>query len=402
MNHHIDIQGNFNSTELLDIFIADLLIAGPDQFMISSLSRDAKFAEAKILIVDDEPGNIHVLKRMLNSAGYHNITTTTDGRSTPEIYQSIHPDLILLDIRMPGFSGFDVMDALSILETESYLPILVLTAQLDSETRLKAIKAGAKDFVNKPFIMEEMLARINNLLEVRMLHNSLHCDKKSLQTQVVESSQVLRQYQVEIIHRLARAAEYRDNETGMHVIRISKLCERLAKGCGLSEHECHLIRHASPMHDIGKIGIPDHILLKSGKLTHEEWAVMKSHADIGALILSGSESEFLQMAEIIAGSHHERWDGNGYPRGLKEDEIPIVSRIVTVCDVFDALTSERPYKEAWTIENTVKEMESQSGKLFDPNVLQTFMDLLPEMVDIAQQFSDSSQQIMRMQPKSAS
>jgi len=272
------------------------------------------------LIVNDEPGNIHVLKRMLNSAGYHNITSTTDGRTTPDIYQTIHPDLIFLDIRMPGFSGFDVMNALKTLETESCLPILVLTAQLDTETRLKAIKASAKDFVNKPFIMDEILERINNLLEVRMPHNSLHNYKKSLQT----------------------AGEYRDNETGMHIIRISKLCERLARGVGLNDHECHLIHHASPIHDIGKIGIPDHILLKSEKLTLEEWSVMKTHADIGALILSGSESEFLQMAEIIAGSHHERWDGNGYPRGLRGEEIPLVSRIVTVCDVFYALTSDQP------------------------------------------------------------
>ncbi len=369
--------------------------------MITSLSRDAKFTEAKILIVDDEPGNIHVLERMLNSAGYRNIKSTTDGRSTPELYRSMQPDLILLDIRMPGFNGFDVMDALSTLEKESYLPILVLTAQLDTETRLRAIKAGAKDFVNKPFIMEEMLARINNLLEVRMLHNSLHNDKKSLQTKVVESSQELRQYQVEIIHRLARAAEYRDNETGMHVIRISKLCERLARGMGLSDHECNLIRHASPMHDIGKIGIPDHILLKSGRLTAKEWSIMKTHAEIGALILSGSESEFLQMAEVIAGSHHERWDGNGYPRGLKAGDIPLVSRIVAVCDVFDALTSERPYKEAWSIENAVTEMEKQSGKLFDPDVLKTFMDMLPEMVDIAQQFSDTSHQVIHTQRKTS-
>ena len=367
--------------------------------MISTLSREAKFTDAKILIVDDEQGNIHVLERMLNAVGYHNITSTTDSRSTPDLYQTMHPDLILLDIKMPGFSGFDVMNALKPLETESYLPILVLTAQLDTETRLKAIRAGAKDFVNKPFIMEEMLARINNLLEVRMLHNSVHGEKKSLETQVKASSQELHQYQVEIIHRLARAAEYRDNETGMHVIRISKLCERLARGLGLSDHECHLIRHASPMHDIGKIGIPDNILLKPGRLTAEEWAVMKTHADIGALILSGSESEFLQMAEIIAGSHHERWEGSGYPKGLKGEEIPLVSRIVTVCDVFDALLSDRPYKKSWSIENTVAEMENQSGKLFDPHVLRVFTILLPEMIAITEQFSDSSQQYVQSQRK---
>jgi putative two-component system response regulator len=155
------------------------------------------------------------------------------------------------------------------------------------------------------------------------------------------------------------------------------------------------------MHDIGKIGIPDHILLKPGKLTSEEWAVMKTHSDIGALILSGSESEFLQMAEIIAGSHHERWEGSGYPRGLKGEEIPLVSRIVTVCDVFDALTSDRPYKKAWSIEDAVAEMESQSGKLFDPDILRVFMDLLPEMVGITQQFSDSSQQIIQAQRKTS-
>ena len=367
--------------------------------MISTLSRDAKFTDAKILIVDDEQGNIRVLERMLNAVGYHNITSTTDSRSTPDLYQVMHPDLILLDIKMPGFSGFDVMNALRPLETESYLPILVLTAQLDTETRLKAIKAGAKDFVNKPFIMEEMLARINNLLEVRLLHNSVCGEKKSLETQVVESSQELRQYQVEIIHRLARAAEYRDNETGMHVIRISKLCERLARGLGLNDHDCHLIRHASPMHDIGKIGIPDHILLKPGKLTREEWAVMKTHANIGALILSGSDSEFLQLAEIIAGSHHERWDGSGYPKGLKGEEIPLMARIVTVCDVFDALTSDRPYKKPWSIEDTIAEMESQSGKLFDPHVLRIFIILLSEMIAISQQFSDSSEHNTQVQRK---
>jgi len=369
--------------------------------MISTLSREAKFTEAKILIVDDEQGNIQVLERMLNSAGYHNITSTTKPRSALDIYQSMHPDLILLDIKMPEFNGFDVMNALRTLEKESYLPILVLTAQLDTETRLKAIKAGAKDFVNKPFIMEEMLARINNLLEVRMLHNSIRSEKKSLETRVMESSQELHQYQVEIIYRLARAAEYRDNETGMHVIRISKLCERLARGLGLSDQECHLIRHASPMHDIGKIGIPDHILLKPGKLTLEEWSVMKTHSDIGALILSGSESEFLQMAEIIAGSHHERWDGSGYPRSLKGEEIPLVSRIATVCDVFDALTSDRPYKKAWSIEDTIAEMKNQSGKLFDPHVLDVFMALLPEMAAIAQQFSDASQQIIQIRRKTS-
>ena len=369
--------------------------------MISTLTRDAKFTDAKILIVDDEQGNINVLERMLGAVGYHNVISTTNSRSTPDLYQTIHPDLILLDIKMPGFSGFDVMNALKPLETESYLPILVLTAQLDTETRLKAIKAGAKDFVNKPFIMEEMLARINNLLEVRMMHKSVCGEKKSLETKVVESSQELRQYQVEIIHRLARAAEYRDNETGMHVIRISKLCERLARGMGLNDHECHLIHHASPMHDIGKIGIPDHILLKPGKLTLKEWAIMKTHTDIGALILSGSESEFLQMAEIIAGSHHERWDGSGYPRGLKGEEIPLVSRIVTVCDVFDALISDRPYKKAWSIENTVAEMKSQSGRLFDPNVFSVFNTLLPEMITITEQFSDSSHQIIRAHRKTS-
>ncbi|MCZ6512399.1 MAG: response regulator [Nitrospinae bacterium] len=360
----------------------------------ATLSQDTKFTHAKILIVDDEQGNINVLERMLSAAGYHNITSTTDSRSTPDIYQSLHPDLILLDIKMPGFSGFDVMNALSALETESYLPILVLTAQLDSETRLRALKAGAKDFVSKPFVMEEMLARINNLLEVRMLHNSVHSEKKSLETQVVMRSQELRQYQVEIIHRLARAAEYRDNETGMHVVRMSKLCERLGQGLGLNDHECQLLRHASPMHDIGKIGIPDHILLKPARLTSEEWTIMQSHAEIGALILSGSDSEFLQMAEIIAGCHHEQWNGSGYPNGLKGEEIPMVGRIVTVCDVFDALTSDRPYKKAWSIEATVKEMEKESGQRFDPKVLKVFMDLLPEMIEISRQFSDNADDVM--------
>ena len=171
---------------------------------------------------------------------------------------------------------------------------------------------------------------------------------------------------------MARAAEYRDNETGMHVIRISKLCERLAKGVGLGEHQCNLIRHASPMHDIGKIGIPDHILLKSGKLTAKEWAIMKSHADIGALILSGSESEFLQMAEVIAGSHHEKYDGTGYPNGLKGENIPLGAQIIAVADFFEAITSRRHYRDPMQLKKAFNLLQNESGKRFNSAIVDAF------------------------------
>lgn len=346
---------------------------------------------AKIMIVDDEPGNIHVLERMLKKAGYERVESTSDSRNALEIYNNFSPDLILLDIKMPHVDGFEVMEQLKTYEQDNYLPILMLTALADPKTRLRALKKGAKDFLTKPFDMAETLFRVRNMLDVRLLHNQVRNQNRVLEEQVEERTRELNKSHIETIHRLARAAEYRDDETSMHTVRMGLLSVRLAHGIGLSPYECGLLNKASPMHDIGKIGIPDRILLKPGKLTPDEWEIMKTHSQIGADIFSGSHSELLQMSEVIALTHHERWDGTGYPRGLKEDEIPLVGRIVALCDVFDALTSDRPYKKAFSIPVSVKEIESQSGKHFDPRLVNLFMKILPDLVDILKRFADGNE-----------
>ncbi len=343
--------------------------------------------EAKILIVDDEVGNLKVLTRLLAQTGYQNISTADNGNRAVELYQSLQPDLVVLDLKMPRMSGFDVLDSLSKVE-EDYLPVLVLTGQKDDKTRLKALHAGAKDFISKPFDVAEIVARINNIVEVRLLHVASRNENRGLEQRVEAATREVRQSRMDVIHRLSRAAEYRDNETGMHVIRMSKYSEALARALGMTHRECKLIYHASPMHDVGKIGIPDSILLKPGKLTKEEWKIMKTHSEIGARILSGSDSELMQKAEVIARNHHENWQGTGYPNRIKGEDIPLEARIVTLCDVFDALTSERPYKKAWLVTRAVRELKNKSGVLFDPKLVQVFESILPKIIDISQKFSD--------------
>lgn len=345
--------------------------------------------EGRILIVDDEPGNVATLTRVLRGSGFKHIESTTDSRLATDLYQSFQPDLILLDLKMPHMTGFDVMTALTDLQTRgNYLPILVLTAQRDHATRLQALASGAKDFLNKPIDMAEAVTRIRNMLEVRLLHNAIISKNKTLEELVQERTIALEHTRLEIIHRLGRAAEYRDNETSMHVIRMSQLCYRLAQEIGLGEDQCQLILNASPLHDVGKIGVPDHILLKPGKLNEEEWDAMRKHPEIGAEILSGSHSPIMQEAERIALTHQERWDGSGYPRGLKGEEIPLSGRIVALCDVFDALTSKRHYKEAFSTEKAMEIIKSKSGIDFDPRLVEAFEKILPDMLAITESFTD--------------
>jgi len=231
-----------------------------------------------------------------------------------------------------------------------------------------------------------------------LLHNSIRDENRTLEEMVQDRTAELQKSRMEVIHRLGRAAEFRDNETGMHVIRMSKFCERMALASGMTKPEAKLILHASPMHDIGKIGIPDQILLKPGPLTTEEWAVMKTHPEIGALLLSGSDSDVIQMAEVIAYCHHEHWQGSGYPRGLKGEEIPLIGRIVTLCDIFDALTSDRPYKKAWTVMAAVEEIKKLRGTVLDPHLVDLFLELLPDFMGIALQFLDNDDDLTRFHP----
>ena len=289
---------------------------------------------------------------------------------------------------MPYLDGFQVMEQLKEVEKDSYAPILVLTAQSDRNTRLRALAAGARDYIEKPFDITEVTQRISNMLEIRLLHNQVRDQNLILEEKVRARTRELEETRQEAILRLGRAAEYRDNETGMHVIRMSRLSAKLAKKIGLSDDECQLILQASPMHDVGKIGIPDEILLKPGKLNKDEWAIMKKHPEIGAEILSGSHSAVMKMAESIALTHQERWDGSGYPNNLKGEEIPLAGRIVAICDVFDALTSKRYYKEAFSIEKSMEIIEQSSGKDFESRLVEAFKKALPEMIRIVKELPD--------------
>ena len=352
-------------------------------------SKD-QLLEAKILIVDDQPANVMLLVHTLQDKNYKNVRSTTDPRQAIPIYEEFRPDLLLLDLAMPHLSGFDIMEKLHAIEGDSYIPVLVLTAQHDHKTRLRALKGGARDFITKPFDLMEVLMRINNMLEIRLLHNRLRQQNLELEKKVQERTHELEETRMEVIVRLGRAAEYRDNETGMHVIRMSYYSEALGRIAGLDERQCNLLRAASPMHDIGKIGIPDSILLKPGKLNEDEWEMMKMHPTIGASVLAGSDHEVMLMAETISFTHHEKWDGSGYPRGLKGNAIPLVGQIVAICDVFDALTTVRPYKEAWLVDDAVNLIKEKSGHHFNPDLVENFLQILPEILEIKDQYAESA------------
>jgi putative two-component system response regulator len=343
---------------------------------------------AKVLIVDDQPSNVALLGKLLRAEGYANVTATTDSREVMTLYQANSYDVVLLDLNMPHLDGFAVMAQLKQIEQDSYVPILVLTAQADTATRLRALESGARDFLSKPFDRTEVLTRMRNMLEVRLLQNRVRDQNRILERRVSERTQELLETRLEVIRRLGRAAEYRDNETGLHIIRMSKYSEILGRVAGMDEMQCEALLNASPMHDIGKIGIPDTILLKPGKFEPHEWEIMKTHTTIGAEILSGHHSELMEMAQVIAMTHHEKWDGSGYPHGLKGEDIPLVGRIVALADVFDALTSERPYKKAWSVLDALAYIEENRSKHFDPELVEVFHASLPEVMAIKEQHAE--------------
>ncbi len=346
------------------------------------------FASARILIVDDETSNLKLLDRMLGGQGYTNLVLVQDPREVVAAYRQAPTDLVLLDINMPHLDGFAVLEQLQGLGDPLLPPIVVLTAQHGRDHLLRALNAGARDFITKPFDRNELLARVRNLLDVHRAHRLVHDQKGVLETMVHERTAELQDTRLQVVRRLGRAAEYRDNETGNHILRMSKVSTLLAGRAGWSAAECELMLHASPMHDIGKIGIPDAILLKPGRLTPYEFETMKTHATIGAALLDGDESDLLRLAREIALTHHEKWDGSGYPNGLHGQSIPLAGRIVALADVFDALTSIRPYKKAWPIDEAVQYLRDQAGRHFDPALVAHFLDCLPEILEICQRFAE--------------
>jgi putative two-component system response regulator len=320
--------------------------------------------------------NLFLVRQLLERAGYTRVHATTDPSRVPALFVETEPDLVVLDLHMPRMDGFELMRRLApVAGGRTGVPFLVLTADVTEEMRRQALESGARDFLTKPFSPNELLLRVRNLLEVQQLQRWLREQNASLEQQVAERTRDLEQARLEILGRLTLAAEYRDDETQEHAWRIGRTCGLLAAAIGLADWQVDLIRLAAPLHDIGKIGISDVILLKPGKLTDAEFEQVRTHTTIGAEILSRGQTPLLRLAERIARCHHERWDGGGYPEGLRGEAIPLAARVVAVADVFDALTHERPYKEAWPVERAVAEVLAERGRQFDARLVDAFATL---------------------------
>ncbi len=331
----------------------------------------------RVLLVDDEPSNIKILTETLRSN--YEIRFAMNGTDALKAAVSDNPDLVLLDIMMPEMDGYEVCSRMMADSRTKDIPIIFITAQDDEREETKGFKIGAVDYIKKPFNPTVVKARVETHLSLKRAQETLKNQNAVLKEKVRERTAELEKTQIEIVERLGLAAEYRDEETGNHIKRISEYCRFLGQSSGLSSGECDTLALASTMHDLGKIGIPDNILLKPGKLTEDERIIMKTHTTIGAKMLSGKNSSLLNMAEKIALTHHEKWDGSGYPMGIKKDDIPLVGRITCICDVFDALTSERPYKKAWLIEDAMDEINNRSGTHFDPELVGHFNKLISKV-----------------------
>jgi putative two-component system response regulator len=340
-----------------------------------------------LLLVDDIPSNLKVLSSYLKNYDFK-IRIARDGADALEQVLRMPPDLILLDIMMPEMDGFETCQRLKANEKTRDIPVIFMSALTEEVDKIKGLEIGAVDYITKPFLQGEVLARIKLHLSLRKLQNQVKQQNIVLEREVKKRTIELEQTHLQLICSLGRAAEFRDNETGMHVIRMSQCARRLAKAMKLSPEYCDLVLNASPMHDVGKIGIPDAILLKPGKLDPQEWEIMKTHTLIGEKILSGNNSELLKMAATLARSHHERWDGSGYPDGLIGESIPLISRITTICDVFDALLSKRPYKQAWSIEEAVAYLKAGSGTQFSPFLIDKFFNCLDDVLKIRAEYAD--------------
>lgn len=344
--------------------------------------------QGKVLIVDDQEANVILLEQILQREGYQNISTTMQPQKVFALHQYHSYDLILLDLQMPVMDGFAVMEELKQIEKEDYLPVLVITAQPDH--KIRALHAGAEDFISKPFEMAEVLVRVHNLLKIRLLNKALHSYNDVLEQRVRERTADLKEGYQETIFTMTRAAEHKDEDTGAHVQRISYYSRVLSEALGMDEEFIENIFFASPMHDIGKIGVPDHVLLKPSSFAPNEWKVMQEHAAMGAEILGNSKSPYLKMGAEIALNHHERWDGSGYPNGKKGEEIPISARIMCICDIYDALRSKRPYKPAFDHQKTVEIIlygdTRTQPEHFDPIILEAFKLMHQAFCDIFDEY----------------
>jgi putative two-component system response regulator len=321
----------------------------------------------RLLLVDDEPNNLQVLRHILQAD--YRLLFATDGQRALQVAREQQPALILLDVMMPQLDGYAVCSALKADAATASIPVIFITALTDSQDETAGFEAGAVDYITKPVSPPVVRARVRTHLSLVRMDE-------------------LRESRLQIVQRLGRAAEYKDNETGMHVIRMSHFAQVLALAAGCSPAWAEDLLNAAPMHDVGKIGIPDAVLRKPGPLDAEEWATMRRHPEIGAEIIGEHPAGVLQLAREIALTHHEKWNGTGYPRGLAGDAIPLSARIVAIADVFDALTTRRPYKEPWPVQDALDHIAAQSGQHFDPDLVVLFAPLLPQLLEIRARWAD--------------
>lgn len=347
----------------------------------------------KIFVVDDTPTNIDILIETLSEN--YEISVALDGFTALEDIANQHPDLILLDVMMPEIDGYEVFRQLKKDPKTNDIPVIFVTAKQETEDETFGLELGAVDYITKPFIPAVVLARVHTHLQLAQAKRELAQANEILEEKVrirteelFQKNLELENTRLEIIRRLGRAAEYKDNETGLHVIRMSHYSRLLALAAGLNEKMVEIIFQAAPMHDIGKIGIPDVILLKPSSLNEDEWQIMRKHPAIGAGIIGRHDSPLLKTARIVALTHHEKWDGSGYPRKLQGEAIPIEGRIVAIADVFDALTTKRPYKKAWPIEKAKNLLIESAGKHFDPELIPIFINILPEVLAIREKWKE--------------
>lgn len=341
-----------------------------------------------ILIVDDHQTNVTLFSFLVKKIEGVVTFEFTDPAAALDWCQAHDPDLVLVDYMMPDIDGLQFIERFRAMRGKSNIPLVMITADTESDVRQRALELSANDFLTKPVDKNELSARVKNMLSLRRAQLQLANRAAWLAEEVRKATIEIKAREREAIHRLSRAAEYRDPETGAHLARMSRYSCHIARNLGLSTDEQELILEAAPMHDIGKVGTPDNILLKPGKLDAEEWEIMKRHAGIGASILKNSDSPLLQAASVIALTHHEKFDGSGYPQGLKGEAIPLHGRIVAVADVFDALTSARPYKPAWEMERAIALIHEGAGSHFDPQCVDAFFTDWEAALAIKQQYQD--------------
>jgi putative two-component system response regulator len=351
-----------------------------------------------ILLVDDKPQNIDLLEAYLSPQDYTFITAASGEEALGKLSDN-RIDLVLLDVKMPGMDGFEVARRVRQNEELRLLPIILVTALRDTEDRVKGIEAGCDDFITKPVDKMELLARVRSLLKVKAYNDLMGNYRKELESEVASRTkdlknalEQLKSASLETIYRLSMAAESKDEVTGAHIQRMSRYSAAVARRMGLDSDTIETILYAVPMHDLGKIGIPDRILNKPSKLDPGEWEIMKRHTVIGAKILSGSDAEFIKLGSTIALHHHEKWDGSGYPHNLKGLEIPISCRIAAIADVFDAVTSKRHYKESFSVEESLAVIREGRGSYFDPDVADAFFSVQEEILAIKRQYSSDQPQ----------